>query len=153
MWRLIGNAEPQALLLLIRNGGEWPTGSITTPLPKLLKPRVFIQRAVKLRQHPQNVKRLRWLSLFQYIMHCAAVVCVEICLLCLIHLHIWACSTLCTYISAHTIYGAHTNMQHTAICYSFVQSNSLSQCFWQHAREVASVGVGQSLTRGEERKI
>lgn len=35
------------LLLLIRDEGKRPTGSITTPPPKLLKPWVFIQRVVK----------------------------------------------------------------------------------------------------------
>lgn len=73
MWRLIGDAELQALLPLIRNVGEWPTGSITAPLPELLKPWVFIQRVAKWRQRHQNVKRLRWLSLFWYIMHFATV--------------------------------------------------------------------------------
>lgn len=87
----LGMLSPKALLLLIRNGGEWPTGSITTPLPKLLKPWVFIQRSAKWRLHPQNVKRQRWLSLFWYIMHFATVVCVETCLLCLINLCMWAC--------------------------------------------------------------
>lgn len=120
MWRLIGNAEPQALLLLIRNGGEWPTGSITTPLPKLLKPWVFIQRAAKWRQHPRNVKRQRWLSLFWYIMHFATAVCVEICLLCLIHLHMQACRHCAlTRTCTHSLWFTRTDTQNSSFPSAF----------------------------------
>lgn len=100
-------------------------------------------------------------------MHFATVVCVEICLLCLIHLHTRACQHcnrihtrihFTTQSMAHTHTHQHhpppphppTHMQGKAICHSFVQSSSLSQCLWQQAREVASVVVGQSPTRGDD---
>ena len=63
------------------------------------------------------------------------------------------------YTSPHTQPIAHTHtytrahIQSKAICHSFVQSSSLSPCFWEHAREVASVVVGQSAVRGEDGRI